>query len=644
MTSLEAIDQEDMNIVVVGHVDHGKSTIIGRLLADTGSLPQGKLESVRERCRRNSRPFEYAFLLDALKDEQSQGITIAAARCFFKTENRNYMILDAPGHIEFLKNMVTGASRAEAALLVIDAFEGIMENSKRHGFLLSMLGIKQIAVLVNKMDLIDYDECKFEEIKQEYNIFLSKIGIMAPKFIPVSGIEGDNIAALSKRMRWYQGETVLGVLDHFIKEKLPEDKPFRMPVQDVYKFTAFGDQRRIVAGSVETGKLNVGDAVVFYPSQKRSVVKSIESFNTAAKMQTMPGQATGFTLQEQIYVKRGELAAKANETPPQIASRLLVNLFWLGNKPMEKNKEYFLKLGTTRAKARLHSVERILDAVSLNSSVKEQIETRDVAECILLLNNEIAFDLAGDNLSTGRFVIVDDYEIAGGGIILQALQNSSEWIMEKPIEKKYSVNPADNNLVWQNGKVSYKNRCDLLQQRGLVVWFTGLSGAGKSTIAIEVEKELIKRNKLVYRLDGDNVRHGLNNDLGFTKADRNENIRRIAEVAGLFKDAAVITLVAAISPYTAMRSFARERIGAENFIEVYVKADIEECIKRDPKGFYARARQGKINDYTGIADPYEEPLNPEIIIDTMQLSPEEAANMVLDYIFSRGLLINRECC
>lgn len=639
MTSLDAANnREDMNIVVVGHVDHGKSTIIGRLLADTDSLPQGKLDSVRESCRRNSRPFEYAFLLDALKDEQHQGITIAAARCFFKTDKRNYMILDTPGHIEFLKNMVTGVSRAEAALLVIDAWEGIMDNSRRHGFLLSMLDIKQIVVLINKMDLIAYDEGHFEEIKQEYHKFLGKIGINAPVFIPVSGMKGDNIVSISGYMPWYQGDTVLNVLDHFIKEKPPEDKPFRMPVQDVYKFTAFGDQRRIVAGTIETGKLLVGDEVVFYPSQKRSTVKSIESFNTAGKMQTVAGEAAAFTLQKQIYVKRGELAFKAEENPPQTASRLLVNMFWLGKKPMEKNKEYFLKLGTAKVKAGLHRVVRILDAVSLESSIKEQIEPLDVAECVLWLNKEIAFDLAADNLSTGRFVIVDDYEISGGGIIKQALFDSSEWIREKALERKFSISAADNNLVWQDGKVSYTNRCQLMDQRGLVVWFTGLSGAGKSTIAIEVEKELIKRNKLVYRLDGDNVRHGLNNDLGFTRADRNENIRRIAEVANLFKDAAVITLVAAISPYVAMRSFARERIGSENFIEVFVKADIEECIKRDPKGFYARAQQGQISGYTGIDDPYEEPENPEIIIDTMRLSASEAADMVLDYLFNQGLI------
>ncbi len=638
MANEDGLPREDMSIVVVGHVDHGKSTIIGRLLADTGSLPQGKLESVKERCRRNSRPFEYAFLLDALKDEQNQGITIDAARCFFKTNLRNYMILDAPGHTEFLKNMVTGASRAEAALLVIDAWEGIMDNSKRHGFLLSMLGIRQIAVLVNKMDLIAYDEQKYEDIKREYQAFLRQIGVNATAFIPVSGRQGDNIIAPSACMTWYQGDTVLELLDRFSKDKMPADKPFRMPVQDIYKFTAFGDQRRIIAGTVETGQLAEGDAVVFYPSRKRSVVKRLESFGDHPKHMIAPGEAAGFTLREQIYIRRGEIAVKEGQEPPAIANSLRVNLFWLGNRPMVADREYFLKLGTAKVKARLHRIERVLDAVRLDSSEKDLVETRDVAECILLLSQEIACDLAGDNLSTGRFVIVDDYEISGGGIILETLRDSSQWIMKQALGTRYSFDKADQDLVWHSGQVSYANRCQLLQQKGLVIWFTGLSGAGKSTIAVAVEKKLTGMNRLVYRLDGDNVRSGLNSDLGFTKADRDENIRRMAEVAKLFKDAAIITLVAAISPYAAMRSFARETIGFHDFIEVYVKADVEECIRRDPKGFYARALQGDINGFTGVADPYEEPQNPDILIDTMQLSIEEATDMVLDYLIDRDLL------
>lgn len=315
----DLIHKQDMNIVIVGHVDHGKSTVIGRLLADTNSLPKGKLRQVKETCRRNSKPFEYAFLLDALKDEQAQGITIDTARCFFQTELRNYIIIDAPGHIEFLKNMITGASRAEAALLVIDANEGVQENSRRHGYMLSLLGINQVCVLVNKMDLMGYSEKPFRRIERQYRRFLKKIDVEPICFIPISAMEGENIANHSTKMPWYNGMNVLQVLDSFENEKLPEDKPFRMPVQDVYKFTKGGDNRRIIAGTIETGKISVGDEVIFYPSGKRTRIKSIEAFNKEPQNTIGAGWACGFTVTEQIYVKRGEIMCienKLNQKPP----------------------------------------------------------------------------------------------------------------------------------------------------------------------------------------------------------------------------------------------------------------------------------------------------------------------------------------
>ena len=325
---------ESMSIVIAGHVDHGKSTVIGRLLADTGSLPEGKLDQVRETCRRNSRPFEYAFLLDALKDEQAQGITIDSARVFFKTEKRHYIIIDAPGHIEFLKNMVTGASHAEAALLVIDAAEGVQENSRRHGYMISMLGIRQIVVLVNKMDLVDYKQEVFDAIVAEYTEFLDGINVKAAAFTAVSGTEGDGVAALTDKIPWYSGQTVLESLDNFKKEPPPVDKPFRMPVQDVYKFTKSGDQRRIVAGTVDTGSVKVGDEVVFYPSGKRSAVKSLERFNAPTPNDFTAGVAASLTLAQQIYISRGQLAAKAGQPEPSVSKRLRVNLFWMGKEPM----------------------------------------------------------------------------------------------------------------------------------------------------------------------------------------------------------------------------------------------------------------------------------------------------------------------
>src|SRR5690349_12329830 len=318
--------QQRMNIVIVGHVDHGKSTVIGRLLADTHSLPEGKLEQVRAQCELNSKPFEYAFLLDALKDEQAQGITIDAARVFFKSSLRPYLILDAPGHIEFLKNMITGAARAEAALLVIDAAEGVQENSRRHGYMVSLLGIRQLAVLVNKMDLVNWDQAVFDRIRREYTAFLDQVGIRPAAFIPVSGRGGDNIADRSAHLGWYRGPTVLQALDAFQSEPAPVDQPFRMSVQDVYKFTKQGDDRRIVAGTIDSGSVKVGDPVIFYPSGKKSRVKSIEAFNRPVADRAEAGYAVGFTLQEQIYITRGEMATIETEPRPQVTTRLRVSL------------------------------------------------------------------------------------------------------------------------------------------------------------------------------------------------------------------------------------------------------------------------------------------------------------------------------
>ncbi len=357
---------EEMNIVIVGHVDHGKSTVIGRLLADTGSLPEGKLEQVRERCRRNARPFEYAFLLDALKDEQAQGITIDTARCFFKTDKRRYIIIDAPGHIEFLKNMITGASRAEAALLVIDAAEGVQENSRRHGYMLSMLGIRQVCVLVNKMDLVGYDRTTFEQVEAEYKTFLDQIGIRPSGFIPVSGMEGDNIAAPSARMGWYQGPTVLEMLDRFVAPAPPNELPFRMPVQDVYKFTELGDSRRIIAGTVLTGTLQAGDEVVFYPSGKKTHVSRIEPMRADGQTGLAEAElATGFTMTEQIYIKRGELCVRADQPAPLIGSRMKVSLFWLGKNPMVQGRTYHLKTGTLKVECTLDEILSVTDASTL---------------------------------------------------------------------------------------------------------------------------------------------------------------------------------------------------------------------------------------------------------------------------------------
>ena len=419
------MQNEKFPIVFAGHVDHGKSTIIGRLLSETGSLPDGKLEAIKNYCRLNSRPFEYAFLIDALKDEQSQGITIDTARVFFSTKKRDFVIIDAPGHIEFLKNMVTGASRAEAAVLVIAADEGVQENSRRHGYMLSILGIKQIVVLVNKMDLAGYSEEIFNRIKAEYTEFLSEIGIKPLGFVPVSGLNGVNISTKSSETPWYDGETLYGFLDLF-KAKEPSTKqPFRMFLQDIYRFTESGDNRRIYAGTVSSGTLNEGDEIVFSPSGKKSRILSIESFNTPHKTSVESGFTAGFTLTEQIYATRGELISKAGETAPESASKFKAAVFWLGNDPLSPERSYFNKVGTARTTLRLKKITKLLDTSSLESRSGEKVGKFEAAECIFEAGKPLSFDTIGENQETGRFVIVSDYEIRGGGIILEPLSEAS---------------------------------------------------------------------------------------------------------------------------------------------------------------------------------------------------------------------------
>lgn len=608
-----------MNIVTVGHVDHGKSTVIGRLLADTDSLPEGKLEEIKERCKRNSRPFEYAFLLDALKNEQAQGITIDTARCFFKTEKRRYIIIDAPGHIEFLKNMVTGASRAEAALLVIDASRGVEENTRRHGYFLSMLGIRQVAVLVNKMDLVDYDQAVYEAIRQEYTEFLKKIDIQPARFIPVSGFMGDNIADHSANMPWYDGLNVLEQLDAFTAAPLPEHQPLRIPVQGVYKFTEDGDSRRIIAGTVESGSVRAGDHIAFYPSGKKTTVQTLERFNAKTPEAFTTGEAAGFTMTEQIFIQRGEIACLAGEKAPHVGVKLKVNLFWLGKQPLDDTREYAFKCGTAKVRMRLEKVTRVVNASSLSCVNRNYVEKNEVAECILSLEKPCAFDLAGESETMSRFVIVDAYEIAGGGIITEAMMDSD-----------YDM----RNIRWSAGRISPSERKKFLGGNGLVVWMTGLSGAGKTTIGQEIERMLVESGLGAYMLDGDELRTGLCADLGFTDADRTENMRRVMQVAKLFANAGMVVIVSLISPYAKSRAEARELMG-DRFLEVYVKASVETCCLRDPKKLYQKALDGKIHGFTGIDGSYEVPESPELVLDTEKLSEAACVDRLMTLIHDK---------
>lgn len=557
---------KEMNIVIVGHVDHGKSTVIGRLLADTGSLPDGKLEMVRELCRRTSKPFEYAFLLDALKDERAQGITIDTARSFFKTLKRKYIIIDAPGHIEFLKNMITGASRADAALLVIDAHEGIQENSRRHGYMLSMLGIKQVAVLINKLDLIAEGDREgiYDNIVTEYGAFLRQIELKPTCFIPVSAAEGYNIAARTGQMDWYAGPTVLEALDRFTEVLPPDDLPFRMWVQDTYKFTAQNDERRIIAGTVASGKLKVGDEIMFLPSGKKTFVKSIEVFNEEPKNTVSAGYATGFCMTEQIYAKRGELISIIGQDSPLTGSKIKASVFWLGKEPLSPDKSYKIKIGSAQVGCRLESVIGVLNAATLEGMEQTYVERHEVARCVFRLDRPLAFDVAGQFEETVRFVLVDGYEITGGGIITDIADDKE--LNEKLIRR---------DVKWIKSSITAQERETYYKQKAQLIILTGKTQTDKKSIARSLEKALLESGKIAYYLGIGNLLYGVDADIKSddslnTPEERHEHIRRLGEVANLMLDAGNILIVTASELGSGELDTLRQIITTDNVLTVWV--------------------------------------------------------------------------
>jgi bifunctional enzyme CysN/CysC len=526
-----------MNLVVTGHVDHGKSTIIGRLLADTGSLPEGKLDAVRALCARTSQPFEYAFLLDALKEERAQGITIDAARVFFKSASRNYIILDAPGHIEFLRNMITGAARAEAALLVIDALEGVRENSRRHGYLLSMLGIRQVAVIVNKMDLVDRSKEVFENIVTEYGALLANLKVTPTAFVPVSGMTGENIVTRSPQLPWYHGPTVLEVLDGFLSEPPDLDLPFRMPVQGVYKFTANSDDRRIVAGTIVAGRIAVGDEIVFLPSGKNSHVKSVEGFNRPPRVAAEAREATGFTLVEQIYVTRGELAVRAGDPPPHVSTRFRASVFWVGREALVPAKAYILKLGSARVPVRLEEVHNVFDASTLAPSNDQRIGRHEVADCTLVTTRSLAFDTSARIGGTSRFVLVDRYQIAGGGVITEALPDRQAWVRDKVRRREDK---------WAHSLIPQERRAERYGQQAGLLLITGPPSTDRKGLGRSLEDQLFRDGRFVYFLGIGNVLYGVDADIERNAATRGEHLRRLSEVSNILLDAGLIVIATAM--------------------------------------------------------------------------------------------------
>ena len=616
-----SIPTEQLKIVIVGHVDHGKSTFVGRLFHDTGSLPEGKLEQLQRIAERRGVPFEWANLMDALQSERDQNITIDTAQIWFQTAKRQYVIIDAPGHKEFLKNMVTGAANAEAALLLIDANEGVQEQSRRHGYLLNLLGIRQIAVLVNKMDLQGYSQERYDQVEREYRKFLQSIGVEPKQFVPIAAKHGDNIAAKSANMPWWNGPTVLEVLDGFKVSDLPSDQPLRFPIQDVYRF----DERRILAGRIESGTLKVGDRLLFSPGNKGSTVKTIERWNAPSRDLASAGESVGVTLTEQIFVERGSVASLETDAPYEL-TRFKARLFWLGRSPFSKGKLYKLKLATQEVDCEIDSIDRVIDSSTLETVSRREKEMfvgrNEVAELTIKTRRPVAFDAHSEIIATGRFVVVDGFEVAGGGIIAQD---------SYPKRTPDSLQKSDN-IFWSQGKVTALQRERRNGHPGFVVWLTGLSGSGKSSIATELERELFNLGKQAYVLDGDNIRHGLCSDLAFAPQDRRENIRRVGEVAKLFADAGLICITAFISPYRSDRDLVRSMVLDGRFIEVFVDAPLDICEQRDPKGLYAKARANEIKEFTGISAPYEPPTKPELHLHTDQSSVAEAVAQILDYL------------
>ncbi|MBA5866468.1 MAG: adenylyl-sulfate kinase [Nitrospira sp. CR1.3] len=536
-TAVSAKPSENLNIVIVGHVDHGKSTLLGRLYADTGSLPDGKLEKVQAICRQQGKEFEYAFLFDAFLEEQEQGITIDTARTFFIWKGRQYIIIDAPGHKEFLKNMISGAARAEAALLLIDALEGVKEQSKKHGYLLSLLGVRQFAVVVNKMDLVGYRQDVFEGIEKEYRDFLGQFGAVPERIIPVSAKLGDNIANRSQAMAWYSGPTVLDTLSLFKKETARSEQPLRLPIQDVYKF----DARRIITGRITAGRLKIGDHLVFSPSNKRANIRSVEAFNIEpSPTGGEAGQSIGITLDEQIFVERGEIATHQAQLP-LVSTAFRANLFWLGRRPLEKGRRYLLRVATREVDCEVAAIHRIIDTMDLNQQQGSSAVARNqVAELTLRTKAPVAFDLSSSFEATGRFVLVDEYDIAGGGIVTELVHDDQEFLREEARRRDFA---------WVKGEVGIEERAQQYGHRAAIVLVTGGRHTGKSFLAKKLEARLVADGRHAYLLDGENLRRGLDADLSDgERGQTTEMARRYGEVARLLADTGLI-VVSTTNPF-----------------------------------------------------------------------------------------------
>ena len=617
---LQRQERKDLlRFITCGSVDDGKSTLIGRLLFESKTLFEDQLSTLAADSRKSGTrggDIDFALLVDGLSAEREQGITIDVAYRFFSTERRKYIVADTPGHEQYTRNMVTRASTADLALILIDARKGVLTQTRRHSYLVSLLGIRHVVLAVNKMDLMDYSEEVGRRIEADYRAFAAQIGIEDVVCIPISAVNGDNVFTRSDRMPWYTGPSLMDHLESVPIEQEPVGGPFRMPVQWVNRPN---QDFRGFAGVVSSGSVSVGDRLVALPSARTSTVRAIvNGFDETPR--AIAGQAVTVVLSEELDVSRGDVLVAASERP-SVADQFEATIIWMSEQPMLPGRSYLFKTTTQTVGATVAPLKYKVNVNTLEHTAAKRLELNDIGVCGLELAKPIVFEPYRENRELGGFILIDRLTNAtvGAGLLHFSLRRA-------------------HNVHWQALDVDKRTRASQKDQKACVLWFTGLSGAGKSTIANLLERRLLALGRHTYLLDGDNVRHGLNKDLGFTEADRVENIRRVAEVARLMADAGLIVLVSFISPFRAERRMARGLLEPGEFIEVFVDTPLAVAETRDPKGLYKKARRGELKNFTGLDSPYEEPEQPELRIETTLLQPEEATEAIVQFMVAAGLL------
>ncbi|WP_027967627.1 sulfate adenylyltransferase subunit CysN [Halomonas halocynthiae] len=609
-----------LRFITCGSVDDGKSTLIGRLLFESKLLFEDQLATIEADSKKygtQGDEMDFALLVDGLAAEREQGITIDVAYRFFSTDKRKFIVADTPGHEQYTRNMVTGASTADAAILMVDARRGILTQTRRHSYLMSLIGTRHIVVAINKMDLVDYSKERFDEIAEEYRGFAKQLGLSNITFIPMSALKGDNVTEPSPSMPWYHGTTLMGYLETVeLDDELLQHEPFRMPVQWVNRpnldFRGF-------SGMVASGTIHPGDAIRVQPSGMSSTVKQIYTFDGDLD-EAVAGQSVTLLLDDEIDISRGDVISRL-DAPAEIADQFETTLVWMHDEPLLPGRPYLMKIGTQAVAATVTDIKYQVNVNTLEHTAAKQLDLNAIGICTLSLDRSVAFDAYDKNQDTGGFILIDRLtnNTVGAGMLHFALRRSQ-------------------NIHMQHVDIDKSARALTKSQKPAVLWFTGLSGAGKSTIANLVEKKLHAAGQHTYLLDGDNVRHGLNRDLGFTDADRVENIRRVGEVARLMVDAGLIVLTAFISPFRSERDMARELMDEGEFIEVFVDTPLSVAEERDPKGLYKKARRGELQNFTGIDSDYETPENPDLRLDTTALSSEAAADAVVALLRERDLI------